>query len=42
MDQLNDLAPGLAGLGILGFVLLTLRRIRREQARSRERRDAAE
>jgi MYXO-CTERM domain-containing protein len=42
MDQLNDLAPGIAGLGILAFVLLTLRRIRREQTRSRKEREAAE
>jgi hypothetical protein len=42
MDQLNDLAPALVGAGILVFVGLTLLRIKREQARARERREAAE
>ncbi|HEX8623289.1 MAG TPA: hypothetical protein VF718_15075 [Allosphingosinicella sp.] len=42
MDQLNDLAPALVGVGILIFVGLTLLRIKREQARSRARREAAE
>lgn len=42
MDQLNDLAPVIGGMVVLAFVGLTLLRIKREQARSRERRDAAE
>ena len=42
MDGLNELAPAIGGAGILVFVLLTLRRIKREQARAREKRDAAE
>lgn len=42
MDRLNDLAPAIGGLGVLAFVGLTLLRIKREQVRSRERRDAAE
>ncbi len=42
MDGLNQLAPAIVGAGILAFVGLTLLRIKREQARSRERRDAAE
>lgn len=42
MDQLNDLAPAIGGAGILAFVLLTLRRIKREQAMAREKRDPAE
>lgn len=42
MDRLNDLAPAIVGAGILAFVWLTLLRIKREQARSRKRREAAE
>lgn len=42
MEWLNNLAPALVTAGIVGFVGLTLLRIKREQARSRERRDAAE
>lgn len=40
MDQLNDLAPAIVGIGILAFVGLTLLRIKREQVRSRKRREA--
>jgi hypothetical protein len=42
MDQLNGLAPAIVGIGILAFVCLTLLRIKREQAKARERREAAE
>jgi hypothetical protein len=42
MEWLNNLAPAIVAGGILAFVGLTLLRIKREQARSRERRDAAE
>jgi hypothetical protein len=42
MEWLNNLAPAIVTAGILAFVGLTLLRIKREQARSRERRDAAE
>lgn len=42
MDGLNDLAPVIGGLIVLAFVGLTLLRIKREQARSRVTRDAAE
>ena len=42
MDQLNELAPAIVGGGILVFVGLTLLRIKREQTRARERREAAE
>ena len=42
MDQLNDLAPAIVGAGILAFVGLTLLRIKREQARARRKREAAD
>jgi hypothetical protein len=42
MDGLNELAPGIVGIGILLFVGFTLLRIKREQARARRKREAAE
>lgn len=42
MDGLNEYAPAIGGAALLGYVLYTYFRIKREQARSRERRDAAE
>ena len=42
MDWLNELAPAIVGAGILAFAGFTLLRIKREQARARERREAAE
>ena len=42
MEWLNNLAPAIVAAGILVFVALTLLRIKREQARSRERRGPAE
>ncbi len=42
MDGLNEYAPAIGGTALLAYVLYTYFRIRREQARSRERPDAAE
>jgi hypothetical protein len=42
MNQLNDFAPAIVGVGVLAFIGITLLRIKREQIKSRERRDAAE
>ena len=42
MEWLNNLAPAIVVAGILVFVGLTLLRIKREQTRARERREAAE
>lgn len=42
MDGLNELAPAIGGAGVLVFVGFTLLRIKREQARARRRREAAE
>ncbi len=41
MDQLNDLAPAIVGAGIFAFVSYTYFRIKREQARAREKRERA-
>jgi hypothetical protein len=42
MDRLNDLAPAIVGAGIFAYAWFTYFRIKREQTRSRERREAAE
>jgi hypothetical protein len=41
MDRLNDLAPAIVGAGFFAFGWYTYLRIKREQARSRAKRDAA-
>lgn len=42
MDRLNDLAPAIVGAGIFAFAWYTLMRIKREQAKARAKRKAAE
>jgi preprotein translocase subunit YajC len=42
VDRLNDLAPAIVGAGIFAFAWFTLLRIKREQAKAREKRQAAE
>lgn len=40
MSVLNDYAPAIGGLGLLAYVWFTYFRIKREQAKSRERQAA--
>ena len=42
MDGLNEWAPTIVGTGLLAYVCYTYFRIKREQARARERGEAAE
>jgi hypothetical protein len=42
MDGLNEWAPTIVGTGLLAYVWYTYFRIKREQARDREKGEAAE
>lgn len=42
MDGLNQYAPAIGGTALLAYVCYTYFRIKREQARSREKQEAAE
>ncbi|MEA3053201.1 MAG: hypothetical protein QOG72_2104 [Sphingomonadales bacterium] len=42
MDGLNEYAPAIGGAVLLAYLLYTYFRIKREQARSREKGEAAE